>query len=240
MNTTDKPHVDPAAISDYCRHIESYLCQKNGGHLVRVVGPAFEEVRGWAEQGVPLKIALRGIDQCCERYFAKGPRRRPIRIEFCAADILELFDDWRRAVGVMSQALPETPTPRKPSLVSHVERVVTRLLALRTIEEAAPLPGEVVDDTVAALDRISGQSKNARGEQREALIEELAALDARLLALVAGSLDAPIAARLRREAEEELAPFGQRISPEARAAAVEAAYLRLVRDAARLPRIRFE
>ena len=28
--------------------IESYLCRKNGGHLVRIVGPAFEKVRSWA------------------------------------------------------------------------------------------------------------------------------------------------------------------------------------------------
>jgi hypothetical protein len=51
-------------------------------------------------QGVPLKVAFRGIDRYCERYYAKGPRRRPVRIEFCEADILDLFDAWRRAVGV--------------------------------------------------------------------------------------------------------------------------------------------
>ena len=82
----------------------SYLCRKNEGHLIRIVGPAFEQVCGWAEQGVPLKVAFRGIDRYCERYYAKGPRRRPVRIEFCEADILELFDDWRRAVGVAAAA----------------------------------------------------------------------------------------------------------------------------------------
>ena len=30
---------------DYCREIESYLCKKNEGHLIRIVGPAFEMVR---------------------------------------------------------------------------------------------------------------------------------------------------------------------------------------------------
>ena len=85
---------------DYCREVEAYLCRKNEGHLIRIVGPAFEQVCGWATQGVPLKIAFRGIDQYCERYYAKGPRRRPVRIEFCEADILDLFDGWRRAVGV--------------------------------------------------------------------------------------------------------------------------------------------
>jgi hypothetical protein len=230
---------DTRAVADYCRQIESYLCQKNGGHLVRVVGPAFEEVRGWARQGIPLKIAFRGIDQCCERYVAKGTRRRPIRIEFCAADILELFDDWRRAVGVAPIDAPASPT-RKPSLASHVERVVARLIALRGSEGGAPLPGSAIDEAVQALDRIADESQKARGAEREALIAELASIDRGLLALVAGSLDEATCGRLRREAEEELAAFGERMPPDARAAAIDAAYLRLVRESARFPRVAFD
>ena len=89
-------------IEDYCREIESYLCQKNDGHLIRVVGPSFEVVSGWATQGVPIKIALAGIDRYFERYYRKGPRRRPVKIDFCDADVLDVFDEWRRATGVVS------------------------------------------------------------------------------------------------------------------------------------------
>src|SRR5687768_10425243 len=106
---------------DYCREVEAYLCQKNGGHLVRIVGPAFETVRQWADQGVPLKVAFRGIDRCCDRAAARGGRRRPLRIEFCEADVLDAFDDWRRAIGVTATQVAEQPpstdawdaTPRK-------------------------------------------------------------------------------------------------------------------------------
>ncbi len=86
--------------SEYCRQIEAYLCQKNEGHLIRIVGPVFETVCDWARQGVPIKVAFQGIDRCVERRQAKGPRRRPVRVEFCEADILDAFDAWRRAVGV--------------------------------------------------------------------------------------------------------------------------------------------
>ena len=93
-----------SAIADFCREIETYLCRKNDGHLIRVTGPSFDLVSGWAMQGVPLKVAYAGIDRCFERYYAKGPRRRPVRIEFCEADVLDLFDEWRRAVGVAASA----------------------------------------------------------------------------------------------------------------------------------------
>jgi hypothetical protein len=230
---------DTQAVADYCRQIESHLCQKNGGHLIRVVGPAFEEVRGWARQGIPLKIVLRGIDQCCERHFAKGPRRRPIRVEFCAADVLALFDDWRRAIGVAPEDAP-AGAARKPSLASHVERVVSRLIALRTNAGTASVPAAWIEETVRALDRIGESSRKARGEEREALVAELASLDVALMRLAAAALDDETAGRLRREAEEELAAFGARMPSDVRAAAVEAAYLRLVRESARLPRVAFD
>ena len=50
--------------------------------------------------GVPLTVAMRGIDRYFERYYAKGPRRRPVRVEFCEADVLDVFDEWRRALGI--------------------------------------------------------------------------------------------------------------------------------------------
>ncbi len=84
--------------AEFCRAVEAYLCRKNEGHLVRIVGPAFEQVCGWARRGVPLTIAQAGIDRYVERHQAKGPRRRPVRIEFCEADVLDAFDRWRRSV----------------------------------------------------------------------------------------------------------------------------------------------
>ncbi len=96
--------MDPA---EYCREVEAYLCRKNDGHLIRIVGPVFEQVCGWAEQGVPLSAVYQGIDRRFERYYAKGPRRRPLRLEFCEADVLDLFDEWRRAVGVPATSTGE-------------------------------------------------------------------------------------------------------------------------------------
>ena len=85
--------------TDALPRIEAHLCRRNGGHLVRLVGPAFETVVGWARQGIPVKVACRGIDRFFDCDLAKHrTRRRPVRIEFCEADVLDAFDEWRRAV----------------------------------------------------------------------------------------------------------------------------------------------
>ena len=67
-------------IDAYCREIEAHLCRRNAGHLVRISGPAFDLVRGWAQQGIPFNVAQQGIDRYIDRSNARGVRRRPARI----------------------------------------------------------------------------------------------------------------------------------------------------------------
>ena len=60
---------------EFCRTIESYLTRKNDGHLVRIVGPSFERVRGWSETGIPLKVVFAGIDPAENRRRHTNARR---------------------------------------------------------------------------------------------------------------------------------------------------------------------
>jgi hypothetical protein len=231
--------------AEYCREIEAYLCRKNEGHLVRIVGPAFEQVCGWANQGVPLKIVFRGIDQYCERYYAKGPRRRPLRIEFCEADILDLFDAWRRAVGVggggAQPAGPvEQPAARKPPLAAHIDRAIARLATLLGGHQRAAVPNEVIASAVRELEGMNSLARQARGEARARIVEELARIDRRVIEASTALIDEATAASLRREAELELAPFGSRLAPEARTRAAAAAFERLVRETLGIPVIAYE
>ena len=234
--------MEPA---EYCREIEDYLCRKNEGHLIRIVGPAFEQVCGWAASGVPLKVAFRGIDQYCERYYAKGARRRPVRIEFCEADILDLFDGWRRAIGVSGRNGAEEepvaqPVPRKPALASHVERAIARLKAPGPARPRSPTLDDAVASAVQELERIGASAKQARGDERARLIDVLAGIDRALVAASMAAIDANVAATLKREAEAELAPFGSRLAPDARSRAVAAAFERLVRESVGVPVIAYE
>ena len=225
--------------TEYCREIEAYLCRKNEGHLIRIVGPVFEQVAGWAAQGVPLAVAFRGIDQYCERYYAKGPRRRPVRVEFCEADIMDLFDGWRRAVGVAAVEGDQPAEHKRDTLPSHIDRAIARLTALRAGGKAAALDARL-DAAVRELDGLRTTARHARGDARIALIARLGALDRELLESVGAQLDAPRRDALVAEAEAEIAPFAARMPPDARTHAVNAAYDRLVRDDFGLPVLSFD
>ena len=234
---------EPADLGAYCRAIETYLCKRNDGHLVRVVGPAFDCVAGWAAKGVPLRLACRGIDRCVERHEAKGPRRRPVRVEFCDADVLDMFDEWRRAVGVPAAAFEdgtsaeEVHARRHASLAAHLERVVARLTLLRGGGLAL---GDVVDPLVAELDAARAHAKGLRGDARQQLLERLHVLDAALVAAVKARLEAADRSALEDEADGDLRAFRDRMPPEAFAAARAASVDRLIRDRYALPTITLE
>lgn len=225
---------------EYCRAIEVHLTRRNDGHLIRIVGPAFELVRGWAEQGIPFKVACHGIDRTFERYHAKGPRRRPLRVDFCTADVLDAFDEWRRAVGLRAVDDAAVPARRREGLATHITRVIGRLTALRSSAPASGgaagvrVPEERLDEIVRVLDALASRAEKARGEARAEIARELAALDRRLLD---AARDAAVAtlADLERQAEEELRPFRERMPADAWAQARAAAVDRLLRELAQLP-----
>jgi hypothetical protein len=241
------PSSEGPSPEHYCREIEGYLCRKNDGHLIRIVGPSFETVCSWAARGVPIKVAYRGIDRYFERYYAKGPRRRPVRIDFCEADVLDVFDEWRRALGITaasavgSDAGEESSRERtRPSLPAHLDRAIARLTVLR----AGPPEPEgrrdrtldaLLDDVIRELDAARSSARSLRGDARVAFLARLAALDARLLDAARDSLPPAALEEVRHDASEELAPFRERMPRDAFDQALAASTRRLIRERKRLP-----
>lgn len=226
-------------VHDYCRDVEAYLCRRNGGHLIRVVGPAFDVVKAWADDGVPLSVAHAGIDRTVDRAARKATRRRPIPVEFCDADVRDAFDQWRRAVGTTAPGGDSAPA-RKERLVTHVERALGQLAMLQQTGRVLPALAAAVADAHQALDRLAASSATARGATRDAIIGELARVDAALAATALAAIPAADRAAFTRAAASELEPFRQRLAAAQWNTAVEAATARLIRLHLGLPAIAFD
>jgi len=235
-------------VSDYCREIETHLCRKNEGHLIRIVGPSFEVVSRWATDGVPLKVAMTGMDRYFERYYRKGPRRRPVKVDFCEADVRDAFDEWRRATGITagraSAAAPDasgadaaTARKRGPSLPEHLERVLIRLSSLRATGALGESADPLVDRVSAELDAARARPAGVRGDERRATLDRLAALDAELMTLASRTAPEALVRGVRAEALDELASFRATMASDAFAQAVSRAATRVLRDRLGLPQI---
>jgi hypothetical protein len=234
---------------EYCREIEAYLCRKNDGHLIRIVGPSFERVCSWAARGIPLKIACQGIDSFFIRYYAKGVRRRPVQIDFCENDILDAFDAWRRAVGVRlpdAQATGQTEEQtktnrRKRSLPEHLDRVCERVTARRAGMTPPPPEFDVMLEAItkeaAAFRDLPGP---LRGAVRERITARLTELDRMMLDTARAHADPAAVESMRAEAAEQLRPFRDRMPADSYERAIDSAVNRLLREREQLPTISFE
>jgi hypothetical protein len=246
---TDRDAAETVDVGEYCRRVEDYLTRVSGGHLVRIVGPGFELVRGWADAGVPLSAVYRGIDIKAARHQA-GQAKRPLRIEFCEADVREVYDDWRRAVGLGSRAdaLPAAEGSSEPSADAPPERrrgSLTRQLD-RAVEQVGRLAGrlelsEALRAAAAAwlgeLVALRDEARHARGLARDDLAARIKALDERIEADARASAAPALVAELVEDAQVELAPYRARLSPDAWRRAVAITADRLLRDRLSIPRV---
>lgn len=236
--------------SNYCREIEAYLCRKNDGHLIRITGPSFELVSRWSEQGIPIKVAFSGIDRCFERYYRKGPRRRPLKIDFCDADVLDVFEDWRRATGV-AMTVGQSPVGQSPvagqqlpagsrqSLPAHLQRVVSKLTAARAKGALGAEFDELIDRVSQEFDASRASAAGLRGAARQMALDRLVAIDGELVRRVREGLAPSAIDELGRDADVELAPFRHSMPAAALARAREAIMDRLVRERFGLPIVVF-
>jgi len=227
------------APAEYCRDIEAYLCRKNDGHLIRVVGPSFEIVSRWAASGIPIKVAYAGIDRYFERYYRQGTRRRPVKIDFCDADVLDVFDEWRRST---LRAASASTRERKAhaSLPAHLERVVTRLTSARASGRLSADADGILDRVSEELDVARATSGGVRGAARDAMRERLAVLDADLLAIARAGVMPDALAAIERDADQDLAPFADQMPADRYQTARDAAIAAQIRERAGLPVITFD
>ena len=237
-------------VGAYCREIESYLFRHNGGPLIRIVGPAFERVRGWAEAGVPLPVVRAGIDRRAARYRATGPHRQPLHIKFCEADVLDAFDEWRRAVGPAAAPAGTAGAGevsggharsgrRRLTLPRHIDRILEGASNRLAGDEMPAGVRAILERLVADVDALRPAARGARGAARRAVVDRLGEIDRALLASARGAAG-PVADEVESDARAELASFRSRLDADAFARAVEASVDRLLRDRLRLPVVRFE
>ena len=245
------------STGEYCRAVESLLCRQNDGHLIRVVGPAFEMVCDWERTGIPLGIIERAIEKRHLRYTADGARSRPLRIEFCEGDVLELFDQWRRAVGApqaaeqragIMSAASESKSDNgngssRTTLPAHLDNVIQRL---QFWSEGHPPDCndselfQLVSKVVEFVRNCRKSANGLRGNARQEVIVKLKQYDEELLVSIRASADEILMQRLESEARASLEPFRSRMASEPFENAVTIATNRLLVNHFKISSVSFD
>jgi hypothetical protein len=227
---------------NYFTEIEDAFVRRRGKHLL--LSPMdWALIESWKGMGVPLHVALRGIEQAFDS-FESRPRRRSVKsLLYCQEEVEAQFAEWRESQTGARASADDSDGAGAAS------RPADAGAAGKTDDEGAsgegarlPFPREVIAGHLKSCRAELGRARDARadgGELGEALaraaarLEELekdfaaaARPDAEKLEAALGDLESlldralrssvepeRLAAR-RAEAEEQLKPYRARMKRE--------------------------
>jgi hypothetical protein len=226
----------PLNYFNYFTEIEDAFVRRRGKHLL--LSPVdWALIESWKEMGVPLHVALRGIEQSFDSFEAR-PRKRSVKtLMYCQEEVEAQFAEWREsqlgahddsapaaaATGGGADAADNTagdgrglPFPRE-IIAAHLADARAALAAAA----AARAETGAADDLAEALARAAARAGDIERDFNAAARPDAELLEASLTDLE-GLLDRALRASLpgeevearRRAAAEQLGPYKGRMNRE--------------------------
>lgn len=209
---------------NYFTEIEDAFVRRRGKHLL-VSSIDWSLIETWKEMGVPLHVALRGIEKAFDSWEAK-PRKRSIKsLMYCQEEVDAQFAEWREArVGAADSDTAETldkaensdrlPFSR-PAIVAHLQRGTQNLMDTSAAYEArlagGNMGGDVFSETLSRAIGLLGEV----GEDfvastlidAQKLEQSLSGLERMLSDAARSVIDAEELEQLRTEVKGQLSPY---------------------------------
>ncbi len=179
---------DPEA--EYYQTIEEFFVARRGDPLF-LSNADWLLIRRWRKEGLPLRIALRGIGDALESHAHSWARARKVgSLRYCEAEVEVARERWERALAIGSE--PEGDV--RATLLSFVA----------ALGAAREVPQAVRASVVAELEKLADASGRPRDVE-----PKLAALEKRLVKSFAGD---PAADRgIEEQVDAALDPYRARL-----------------------------
>lgn len=234
---------------NYFTEIEDIFIRRRGKHLL--LSPMdWALIESWKEMGVPLHVALNGIERAFDSFNAK-PRRRSVKsLLYCQEEVEAQFAEWQESqIGAVAkkngQSVSEKtvdeahlPFPRA-TILEHLSRVGD---SLRQICDERKKSRK--DDFCEALTRAAARLKelqedftHAARPDAEKLEDSLTSLEKLLDEALVANLPGRELAAARAGAEEQLQPYRGRMEIGIYEQTLENLVLKRLRDTHGLPRL---
>lgn len=199
----------------YFSEIEDTFVRRRGKHLL--LSPIdWALIESWKERGVPLHVAIRGIEHAFNSYEAKKHKRTVKTLLYCQEEVEAQYAEWLESrVGGHDEGADDnqadeqkTAFPREV-VHQHLERAVDEMIKLCQARRAT-----VDDELTEALSRASNllvevkdeYLKAARPDTRK-LEESLTGIDRMLDAAIQSAMTEVESQAAQAEIEAQLKPY---------------------------------
>ncbi len=226
---------------NYFTEIEEAFVRRRGRHLL--LSPTdWALIESWKTLGVPLHIALRGIEQSFNSYESK-PRRRSVKTLFyCQEEVEAQFDEWLEAQkgagpeGVETEAVDDNEAlPRAPVLehLAHAAECLREAVANRRADDFA----ETLTRAAVAVKELAADYARATRPDPERLEQSLNDWEKRLDEALLASAAPEETAQAQALAETQLRGYRKQMEAEIYTQTTHNLVLKRLRELHGVPRL---
>jgi len=211
---------------NYFTEIEEHFVRRRGKHLL--VSPMdWSLIAAWQSSGVPLHVALRGIDRAIDSFDARTrrPTARVNSLFYCHDAVMEEFGSYLESrLGDSSSGAPADPSepvesnggPGKKTILEFLTSRISEIKTLRVkhYEEGTARLTEGLDRVRTRLEEIAGGLEAEQRVDCESLERDLAILDDTLLSALGPAISQEEMAGWKEEARKELKVYRKKLPKE--------------------------
>jgi hypothetical protein len=219
---------------NYFTEIEEHFVKRRGKHLY--VSPMdWSLIATWRDSGVPLHVALRGIDRAMDGFFAR-PHRSSAKVSslfYCHDSVMSEYAaylEYRVGAGVSDEdrSIENTDPVDKesggPDKESVLEFLNARIAEINRLREKQSLMDNVTQGLDRILSRLNGIVSNLESDKLleiESLERDLGILDDTLVTELREAIPQERMSEWQREAKKELKVYRKRLPKETYAKILE-------------------
>ena len=258
MQVIDKEGRAPLNYFNYFTEIEDAFIRRRGRHLL--LSPMdWALIESWKEMGVPLHVALRGIEKSFDSYESK-PRKRTVKTLFyCQEEVEAQFAEWLEsqtgahakdesagdAAGADAAAAEKVdeggrglPFPRAV-IAAHLADCKTELAHSLEKRSASGLDAltEALGRAAARLAELAEDFERAARPDAELLESSLTDLESLIDRALRSSLSDEEVGAARASAAEQLRPYKARMERATYEQTLDNLLAKSLREAAGVPRL---
>ncbi len=237
----------PLNYFNYFTEIEDAFIRRRGRHLL--LSPMdWALIESWKEMGVPLYVALRGIEKSFDSYEAK-PRKRTVKTLFyCQEEVEAQFAEWLEsqtgahaanadAIDKVDEGGRGLPFPRAV-IAAHLADCRDGLArALEKRGDAVNALTEALARASSRLNELAEDFERAARPDAELLESSLTDLESLIDRALRSSLPAEETEAARAAAAEQLRPYKARMERATYEQTLDNLLAKSLREAAGVPRL---
>jgi hypothetical protein len=226
----------------YFSEIEDTFIRRRGKHLM--LSPMdWSLIESWKERGVPLHVALRGIEHAFDSYDAKKQKRTVKTLLYCQEEVEAQYAEWLESrVGSHDttegeSASDSTAFPRT-TVLDHLNRALTDLTKLAADRRPQQDDlSEAFERAASLLAEIKSDYESASHPDSRKLEDSLTGIERLIDDAMRKTLPAEEVTSIQSEVEVQLKPYKRHMDKDAFGQTRDNLLRKRIREHFRVPRL---